>query len=227
MLIASIDRNRPTEPERQIERVPSTNQVEQAYHSKEYADYRRSQQKRKGVILRKGDKRKQERRQDYVELSNKDMEKRQGKNNRRSVDKWDSNTHDLVLIALEKNSNPDWNEGDQVVLGQQIHRQPPSNRDIIPDAVSEPEIDSSPPLDSGQDYVLHLSINKGTFGKSGQRPPELPEREIWTRDIVWLRKILKQSMNVFFKSKWLDGLNCSSELWSIPTGRGPAPHKVT
>ena len=39
MLIAGIDRNRPTEPERQIERIPSANQVEQAYHSKEFADY--------------------------------------------------------------------------------------------------------------------------------------------------------------------------------------------
>ena len=163
MLIAGIDRNRPTEPERQIERVPSAAQVEQIYQSKEYADYRRSQQKRKGVILRKGDKRKQERRQDFVELSNKDTERRKGKNNRRSVDKWDSSTHDLILIALEKNSNPDWNEGDHVVLGQQFLRQPPSNRDISPDVVSESAIDSSPQPDSGQDYVLHLSTNKGPF----------------------------------------------------------------
>ncbi len=161
MLIAGIDRNRPTEPERHIERVPSANQVEKVYHSKEYADYRRSQQKRKGVILRKGDKRKQERRQDFVELSNKDMERRQGKNNRRSFDEWDSNTHDLVLIALEKNSNPDWHEGDQVVLGQQLLHQAPADRNFSPDTESEPEVDSSPQSDSEQDYVLHLSINSG------------------------------------------------------------------
>jgi hypothetical protein len=166
MLIAGIDRNRPTEPERQIERVPSANQVEKVYHSKEYADYRRSQQKRRGVILRKGDKRKQERRQDFVELSNKDMERRQSKNNRRSFDEWDSNTHDLVLIALEKNSNPDLHEGDQVVLDQPLLRPAPGNRDISSKLVSEPEIDPSTQSDSDQDYVVHLSID------SGQRPAQ-------------------------------------------------------
>ena len=159
MLIAGIDRNRPTEPERHIERVPSATQVEQAYHSKEYADYRRSQQKRKGVILRKGDKRKQERRQDFVELSHKNMERRKGKNNRRSFDEWDSNTHDLLLIALEKNSNPDLHEGDQVVLGQPLLRPAPGNRDISSKPGSEPEVDPSTQSDAEQDYVLHLSIN--------------------------------------------------------------------
>ncbi len=164
MLIAGIDRNRPTEPERQIERIPSANQVEQAYHSKEYADYRRSQQKRKGVILRKGDKRKHERRQDFVELSNKEMERRQIKNNRRSFDKWDRNTHDLVLIALEKDSNREWNEGDQVVIGHPLLREVPKKQDISFEAViKEPEMDSSPQSDSGQDYVLHLSKNKEKF----------------------------------------------------------------
>jgi len=89
------------------------------------------------------------------------MERRQGQNNRRSFDEWDSNTHDLVLIALEKNSNPDLNEGDQVVLGQTLPHPAPGTRDISSRPVLEPEIDPSTQSDSEQDYVLHLSINSG------------------------------------------------------------------
>ena len=67
MLIANIDLNKPTEPERHIQRLVSATNITQVYQSEEYPEFRRQVHKRRGVILRKGDKRRRERRHESGE----------------------------------------------------------------------------------------------------------------------------------------------------------------
>lgn len=162
MLIANIDLNKPTEPERHIERLVSATNVTQMYQSEEFPDLRRPVHKRRGVILRKGDKRRRERRHESGESSQPERKRRSL--NRRGSKRWNPETHEIMLIALERNpaSEQDWNVGDEIIVDQGPHKEPVYGHRVSKPAGPGPASRSSfsPPVQPDLDYVVHLSSRK-------------------------------------------------------------------
>ncbi|NIU46961.1 MAG: hypothetical protein GWN72_23550, partial [Nitrospinaceae bacterium] len=119
MLVAGIDRNKATEPDKPVERVLSPAAVFSIPPSEENPEFVRHLHKRRGVILRQGDRRRSDRRQNHVAARNfpPDKDRRQ-RPNRQEENRWNSNTHDIIVVAVEKDPNfPDrWSSGQEVFV---------------------------------------------------------------------------------------------------------------
>ncbi|MFQ5449913.1 MAG: hypothetical protein ACE5E9_04755 [Nitrospinaceae bacterium] len=163
MLVAGIDRNKASDSEKYVEKVVSVSGSFPISRSEKQADFRKHLQKRKGIILRNGDKRNQERRHGPKKpVKQQVVRDRRQINNREPHPKWNSQTHEIIVIALEKDPSDKkkWNVGEEVfvdtVSGQQDLglESPPSS---VQRSEYPPDSSHSSLVDDGEDYVVHLS----------------------------------------------------------------------
>lgn len=167
MLSAPIDRNKENEPEKQVGRIVSSNWALPL--DKELLANQPSNRPKakKGVVLRIGNRREQDRRfyEGFDQSSSQDGNRRKDKN-RLSSSLWNPATHDILIVAVEKERS----DKDSLQVGERItiHREQktlsenPFRRMYQPLNIEEKK---SPLLvKDNEDYVLHLS------GKSPHAP---------------------------------------------------------
>ncbi len=163
MLISPIDRNKGTEPEKQVSRINSpfwTLPAKVGLGLRQNADLLHSSE---GVILRVRDTRLVERRQHHSQL---DHRERRQKENRKHASRWNSASHHILVIALERKAGaPElWKAGDRVsVLPKTRITSPKPPENVHPSTETQT---NKPPLltKDDEDYVVHLS------GKSPTNP---------------------------------------------------------
>ena len=164
MLVAAIDRNKVTDPEKVVERIISASKSLPALRSDDPSAFNVPQQKRKGIILRNGDKRNSDRRNNPPEspqpLPLQNSMDRRHQNNRAPHSKWSSQTHEIIIIAIEKDPSAPrkWNVGEEVVIGPSIT---PEILKVKPSAPSQ--FKRSVPLANKEekDYIVSLSRSLG------------------------------------------------------------------
>ena len=122
MLVSAIDRNKITDPEKYVERIISSSKSLPALRSDEPSGFSLPPQKRKGIILRNGDRRSSDRRNKSPESLQSspatNQKERRTQNNRAPHSKWNSKTHEIIIIAVEKDpaAPRKWNAGKEVVV---------------------------------------------------------------------------------------------------------------
>jgi len=156
MLIAGIDRNKETEPEKQISRIISPYWTMPVDRELQNSTESKRNPTEIGKVLRVGNRRKMDRR------ANRGDESYLKKNhNRRLVEKrktyygWSPETHDILVVAVEKKPGQFWKEGDGFVIRSGKVIEVETEKKINP----PPEDISKSPLlvKNDEDYVLHLS----------------------------------------------------------------------
>ncbi len=171
MLVAGIDRNKTTEPDKSVDRIVSTKPSYRVAGSAPAPSFQKHLQKRKGIILRNGDLRSGDRRaqsavSDAVhpkqQRERKEGQERRQMNNRMPQSRWNSQTHEIVIIAIEKDpaAKSQWNVGEEVIVG------PASTLEAGPAHASAPQIKLRQPETSAKpqaddDYIVHLSRSLG------------------------------------------------------------------
>ncbi len=155
MLSAPIDHNKEPEPEKHVSRINSPYWTLPSNGGLRPPSNVRASHPSKGVILRVRDTRLMERRQPPTAPEFLERERRV-KDNRKSSSRWNSTSHHILVIALERKAGePEpWKTGDHVSVV------PLTTRTATPRDTAPPELQKNkPPLltkDEG-DYVLHLS----------------------------------------------------------------------
>ena len=106
MFVAAIYRSKATDSEKMVERIISASKSLPALRIEEPSGFNVPSQKRKGIILRNGDKRNNDRRHRVPEsiqsLAQQNSKERRHQNNRAPHTKWSSQTHEIIIIAVEK-----------------------------------------------------------------------------------------------------------------------------
>ncbi len=160
MLSAPIDRNKENEPDKQVGRITSSNwtlPLEKELLPNQSSNKKKS---KKGVVLRVGNKRKQDRRYyENIDQSDPQTDDRRKNNNRLSSPHWNPATHDILIVAVEK----DKGEGDNLKVGEEITIQReqkklsenPFRRMYQPAQVEEKKARLL--VKNDEDYVVHLS----------------------------------------------------------------------
>jgi hypothetical protein len=164
MLVASIDRSKTTDSEKMVERIISASKSLPALRMEEPAGFNVPPQKRKGIILRNGDKRNSDRRHrtlEPVQIPSQQISKeRRHQNNRAPHSKWSSQTHEIIIIAVEKDSAASrrWSVGEEVVLSPASTRDKQAPRSSVPS-----QFIRTTPLTSNdeKDYIVSLSRSLG------------------------------------------------------------------
>jgi|GEM_PF-611610 len=164
MLVAAIDRSKATDPEKMVERIISASKSLPALRSEEPSGFNVPPQKRKGIILRNGDKRNSDRRNRAPEppqpLSQQNNKERRHQNNRTPHSRWSSQTHEIIIIAVEKNStvHRKWNVGEEVVVSSSSSQERTTGKPSFPT-----QFKRSTPLASNEekDYIVSLSRSLG------------------------------------------------------------------
>ncbi len=155
MLVAGIDRNKASESDKFVERVVSSPNSIPIAKSEESLDFRKQFPKRKGIILRNGDKRHGDRRNQPSEpVSAKSFkERRRQSNNRAPHPSWNPQTHEIIVIAVEKDnvSAKKWNVGEEVYLG------PGSAKTQITNFQNQGSRISTSVQTEEKDYIVSLS----------------------------------------------------------------------
>jgi hypothetical protein len=160
MLSAPIDRNKENEPEKQVGRINSTNWALPLDKEALISKSSNRPKSKKGVVLRVGNKRKQGRRgYDGIEQKTSQDVNQRKDNNRHSSSYWNPATHDIVIIAVEKDrtGNDEFKVGEKIIIQpeQRTLSESPFRR-MYP----SPDIEEKKaPLlvKNDEDYVLHLS----------------------------------------------------------------------
>jgi hypothetical protein len=154
MLISPIDRNKGSEPEKQVSRINSTYWTLPINGGLGSSKRARPSHPSEGIILRVRDTRLMERRKIASGLMEPERRKME---NRKYDSRWNPVSHHILVIAIERKAGePEpWRNGDQVSVV-------PKAQNVVP----QPDMHSSsgtkenkPPLlvKDEEDYVVHLS----------------------------------------------------------------------
>jgi hypothetical protein len=170
MLVAAIDRNQPSEGGKFVAKVvPSPNCIPVAKNV-EFSKFRRQFPTRKGIILRNEDKRHGDRRNRPPESTAKKLYKdRRHTNNRAPHPSWNRQTHEVIVIAVEKDkaSPKKWNVGEEVVVGPAFHQEPGFAEKAPVTNYQSQGSQSSPSFQIGeQDYIVSLSPSAKKLSRS-------------------------------------------------------------
>jgi len=158
MLVAAIDRNKASEPDKYVERVLSTPKSLPTLKSGEPSAFRQQFSKRKGIILTNGDRRHSDDPSRGPELlqSSPQSPKKERRHNKNfaSSAKWNSQTHEIIVIAVEKDPSASrkWSVGEEVVVA-------PSSIVVNSPKPSVPEFKRTAPMANKEemDYIVSLS----------------------------------------------------------------------
>jgi hypothetical protein len=158
MLVAAIDRNKVTEPDKYVERVLSTPMSLPTLKSGEQSTFQQQFSKRKGIILTNGDRRNRDRQtrgpQPVQTSPSSPSKERRHHKNLTEQNKWNSQTHEIIVIAVEKDPSAarKWSVGEEVMVA------PSAVQDILPKP-PEPEFKRTAPMANKEemDYVVSLS----------------------------------------------------------------------
>ena len=158
MLVAAIDRNKASEPDKYVERVLSTPKSLPTLKSGEPSAFRQEFSKRKGIILTNGDRRHSDslnRGQEFLPSSPPSPKKERRHNKSiASPAKWNSQTHEIIVIAVEKDPSTSrkWAVGEEVVVA-------PSSIVVNAPKPSVPEFKRTAPMANKEemDYIVSLS----------------------------------------------------------------------
>jgi hypothetical protein len=129
MLVAAIDRNKASEPDKYVERVLSTPMSLPTLRSGEKSAFQQHFSKRKGIILTNGDRRNGE--NQNPDSSQPQKGDRRHHKNITPQSKWNSQTHEIIVIAVEKDPSATrkWTVGEEIMVapssGQDISPKPP------------------------------------------------------------------------------------------------------
>ena len=129
MLVAAIDRNKASEPDKYVERVLSTPMSLPTLKSDEQSAFQQHFSKRKGIILTNGDRRNGEN-QTPAPTQPQKGDRRHHKNIT-PQSKWNSQTHEIIVIAVEKDPSTKrkWAVGEEIMVapssGQEVSSKPP------------------------------------------------------------------------------------------------------
>ena len=163
MLVAAIDRSKATDSEKMVERIISASKSLPALRIEEPSGFNVPSQKRKGIILRNGDKRNNDRRHRVPEsiqsLAQQNSKERRHQNNRAPHTKWSSQTHEIIIIAVEKEPNAQrkWNVGEEVVVSPSSTQEKLSERPSVPSQFKR----STPLVNEENDFIVSLSRSLG------------------------------------------------------------------
>ena len=158
MLVAAIDRNKASEPDKYVERVLSTPKSLPSLKSGEPSTFRQQFSKRKGIILTNGDRRHSDslsRGPEFLQSSPQSpIKERRHNKNRAPHSKWNSQTHEIIVIAVEKDPSAarKWAVGEEVVVA-------PSSIVVNAPKPSVPEFKRTAPMANKEemDYIVSLS----------------------------------------------------------------------
>jgi hypothetical protein len=164
MLVAAIDRSKATDPEKMVERIISASKSLPALRSEEPPGFNVPPQKRKGIILRNGDKRNSDRRHRAPEpvktLAQQNNKERRHQNNRAPHSKWSSQTHEIIIIAVEKDPAHlrKWNVGEEVLVSPSSGQEKLATKPSIPS-----QFKRTTPLGNNEekDFIVSLSRSLG------------------------------------------------------------------
>ncbi len=165
MLVAAIDRSKATDSEKMVERIISASKSLPALRTEEPSGFSLPPQKRKGIILRNGDKRNSERRHRTPEpiqsLAQQNSKERRHQNNRAPHAKWSSRTHEIIIIAVEKDPAAlrKWHVGDEVVVSPPANQEKQATRPSVPS-----QFKRTTPLPGNtdeKDFIVSLSRSLG------------------------------------------------------------------
>jgi hypothetical protein len=164
MLVAAIDRSKSADPEKMVERIISASKSLPALRTEQPSSFNVPPQKRKGIILRNGDKRNSDRRHRAPEpiqsLAQQNSKERRHQNNRAPHSKWSSQTHEIIIIAVEKDSAAlrKWNVGEEVVVSPTSTQEKSATKPSIPS-----QFKRSTPLENNdeKDFIVSLSRSLG------------------------------------------------------------------
>ncbi len=158
MLVAAIDRNKASEPDKYVERVLSTPKSLPSIKSGEPSAFRQQISKRKGIILTNGDRRNRDSQNQGTGLTQSSPQSNNKERRHQKTiaphSKWNSQTHEIIVIAVEKDvsASRKWNVGEEVVVA------PSSTHDNLPTS-SVPEFKRTAPMANKEemDYIVSLS----------------------------------------------------------------------
>lgn len=159
MLVTEIDRNLETAPEKQVERVvPSRAALSVSPHA-EYSELAYHMNRKRGIVLHRGDRRRHDRRKGPVEHHPIPVEhdRRRG-GNRVVSSRWSSATHDIVILAVPKDSGyaPILKTGDEVYL-EPVALSPSGSEQSAHRPSSPTKSSEGRRWNRDQDYYVHLT----------------------------------------------------------------------
>lgn len=154
MLVAAINRNKASEPDKYVERVLSTPMSLPTLRSGEQSAFQQHFPKRKGIILTNGDRRNNDRRNQNTDSAQSQKIDRRHPNNITPQSKWNSQTHEIIVIAVEKDPSAKrkWTVGEEIMVA------PSTGQDISPKP-SVTEFKRTAPMANKEemDYIVSLS----------------------------------------------------------------------
>jgi hypothetical protein len=155
MLIAPIDHNREPEPEKHVSKIKSPYWTLPTNGGPAFSQNARSSHSSEGIILRVRDTRLAERRKNSPGFAGQE---RRTKANRKSDSRWNTVSHHVLVIALERKAGePEpWKTGDRVSVVPKSQSPSPNPNDTMQQPGTQE--DKTPLLiKDEEDYVLHLS----------------------------------------------------------------------
>jgi len=169
MLLAGVDHNKATEPEKQVSRILSPCWTMPIDRGKSFSPYPKTNHSEQGKVLRVGNRRMAERRKKIEdETYLHENPERRCFQNRKPYVGWSPDTHDILVIAVARKpgqQNP-WKEGDNFVIrsgnnfneGTTEKSVPQSSPTFTPpDRIPSSVKDDEPESENSEDYVVHLS----------------------------------------------------------------------
>lgn len=164
MLVAAIDRSKATDSEKMVERIISASKSLPVLRTEEPSGFNVPPKKRKGIILRNGDKRNSERRHRAPEpiqsLAQQNSKERRHQNNRTPHSKWNSRTHEIIIIAVEKDpaAGQKWHVGEEVLVSPSANQEKLATKPSVPS-----QFRRSVPLTNNEDkdFIVSLSRSLG------------------------------------------------------------------
>jgi hypothetical protein len=165
MLLAGVEHNKATEPEKQVSRILSPFWTMPIDRGKSFSPDPKTNHAEKGKVLRVGNHRTAERRKKIEDETYLDENpERRFFPNRKPYIGWSPDTHDILVIAVARKPGQQnlWKEGDDFVIrsGNNLNegvaeKSPPQGSP----ALTPPSQDNSSLVkgDEDEDYVVHLS----------------------------------------------------------------------
>ncbi len=154
MLVAAIDRNKASEPDKFVDRVLSTPMALPTLRSGEQSAFQQHFSKRKGIILTNGDRRNHDNLSQNTNSSQPKKIDRRHPNNFTPQSKWNSQTHEIIVIAVEKDPSATrkWTVGEEIMVA------PSSGQEISP-KLPATEFKRTAPMANKEemDYIVSLS----------------------------------------------------------------------
>ena len=155
MLLSGINRNILPEPGKSIGKVSGSSGSLAVYQNRETPNARLLHQRRKGLVLRTGDKRLGLLdRESPISQNSQRAAKFRSKQNRTKSQNWSPETHEILVIALEKPSQLQrrFIEGDEI----SVHLYP---LNPVNEPVDSKSGEKNVPR-SDEDYIVHLTQPK-------------------------------------------------------------------